>query len=83
MEPTNLSVKTDNGLTQKLIIPYALVNANGKEIAVKLLYNRIGLSKEEVLNNSIQNLEYALSSAVKKVNTGGKPEIGFTEGHRE
>ncbi|HVV56546.1 MAG TPA: gliding motility-associated ABC transporter substrate-binding protein GldG, partial [Mucilaginibacter sp.] len=83
VEPTNLSVKTDNGLTQKIIIPYALVSGNGKEIAVKLLDRRIGLSSEDQLNNSIQNLEYAFSSAINKVNEGGKPEIGFTEGHHE
>jgi ABC-2 type transport system permease protein len=80
---TNLSVKTDNGLTQKIIFPSAMVSANGKEIAVKLLQNRQGISSEEVLNNSIQNLEYALVSAIKKVTAEGKPEIGFTEGHHE
>jgi len=83
IEPTNLSEKTDNGLTQKLIIPYAVVSSGDKEIPVKLLLNRIGLSPEEQLNNSIQNLEYAFASAIKKVTTGGKPEIGFTEGHHE
>ncbi len=83
IEPTNLSEKTDEGLNQKTIIPYAMVSANGKDIPVKLLLNRIGLSPEEQLNNSIQNLEYAFSSAIKKVTTGGKPEIGFTEGHHE
>lgn len=83
IEPTNLSEKTDNGLTQKLIIPYAVVSSGDKEIPVKLLLNRIGLSPEEQLNNSIQNLEYAFVSAIKKVTTGGKPEIGFTEGHHE
>ncbi len=83
IEPTNLSEKTDNGLTQKLIIPYAMVSSGEKQIAVKLLLNRIGLSPEEQLNNSIQNLEYAFSSAIKKVTTGGKPEVGFTEGHNE
>ncbi len=83
IEPTNLSEKTDNGLTQKLIIPYAMVSSDGKQIAVKLLLNRIGLSPDEQLNNSIQNLEYAFISAIKKVTTGGKPEIGFTEGHNE
>jgi ABC-2 type transport system permease protein len=81
--PTNLSVKTDNGLTQKLIFPAALVSCGDKEIAVNLLQTRIGLSDDEVLNNSIQNLEYAFSSAIKKVSSGGKPEIGFTEGHGE
>ena len=83
IEPTNLSEKTDNGLTQKLIIPYAIVSSGDKEIPVKLLLNRIGLSPEEQLNNSIQNLEYAFTSAIKKATTGGKPEIGFTEGHNE
>jgi len=83
IEPTNLSEKTENGLTQKLIIPYAVVSSGDKEIPVKLLLNRIGLSPEDQLNNSIQNLEYAFASAIKKITTGGKPEIGFTEGHNE
>ena len=81
--PTNLSVKTDNGLTQKIIFPAAMVSAGGRDIPVSLLQNRIGLSDDEVLNNSIQNLEYAFSSAIKKITSGGKPEIGFTEGHNE
>ena len=83
IEPTNLSEKTDNGLTQKLIIPYAVVSSGDKEIPVKLLLNRIGLSPEEQLNNSIQNLEYAFVSAIKKITTGGKPLIAFTTGHNE
>ncbi|MDB5109510.1 MAG: gldG [Mucilaginibacter sp.] len=83
LEPNYLSVKTDNGLTQKLFIPGALVTANGKEVPVNLLQKRIGLSDDEQLNNSIQNLEYAFSSAIKKAITGGKPQIGFTTGHNE
>jgi ABC-2 type transport system permease protein len=83
IEPTNLSVKTETGLTQKVIFPAAMVSFKGNEIPVKLLQTRIGLSPEEVLNNSIQNLEYAFSSAIKKVSAGGKPRIGFTEGHGE
>jgi ABC-2 type transport system permease protein len=83
IQPSNLSVKTDDGVIQKLIVPAALVTGNGKEIAVNLLQTRIGLSEEDVLNNSVQNLEYAFSSAIKKVTSGGKPKIGFTEGHRE
>ena len=83
IEPTNLSVKTDDGVSQKIIFPAALVMANGKEIPVKLLLSRIGLSPDEVLNNSIQNLEYAFTSAIKKAISGGKPQIGFTEGHNE
>jgi ABC-2 type transport system permease protein len=77
------SVKTDNGVTQMLIFPEALVQFEGREITVNLLQTRIGLSDEDVYNNSIQNLEYAFSSAIKKITSGGKPIIGFTEGHHE
>ncbi len=77
------SVKTDNGVTQMLIFPEALIQFNGKNIAVNLLQSRIGLSEDEVYNNSIQNLEYAFSSAIKKITSGGKPIIAFTEGDHE
>lgn len=77
------SVKSDNGVTQMLIFPEALVDYGGRDIAVNLLQTRIGLSDEEVYNNSIQNLEYSFSSAIKKVTSGGKPIIAFTEGHHE
>ena len=83
IEATNLSVKTESGLTQKVIIPAALVSFNGKEIPVKLLQSRMGLSPEEVLNNSVQNLEFAFASAIKKIASGGKPRIAFTTGHNE
>ncbi|MBS7566403.1 gliding motility-associated ABC transporter substrate-binding protein GldG [Mucilaginibacter sp. Bleaf8] len=83
IEPTNLSVKTDNGLSQKIIFPAAVIKAGDREIGVKLLQTRIGLSPDEVLNNSIQNLEYAFASAIQKVTSGGKPRVGFTEGHNE
>ncbi|HET8829868.1 MAG TPA: gliding motility-associated ABC transporter substrate-binding protein GldG [Pelobium sp.] len=83
IEPTNLSVKTESGLSQKVIFPAAMVAFGNQDIAVSLLQNRIGVSPEEVLNNSIQNLEYAFSSAIKKAVSGGKPRVGFTEGNGE
>jgi ABC-2 type transport system permease protein len=79
----NRAAKTDNGVSQLLIFPEALVQFQGKELVVNLLQTRIGLSDEEVANNSIQNLEYGFSSAIKKVTGRGKPIIGFTEGHHE
>ena len=85
IEAQNLSVKTDDGVSQKVIFPFALVTSGGKSIPVKLLQSQsnMNLSPDDVLNNSIQNLEYAFTSAIKKVTTGGKQRIGFTEGHNE
>jgi ABC-2 type transport system permease protein len=83
LEPTNLTVDTEEGRVQKIIFPSALITYGGQQMAVNLFQNRIGASPEEVLNNSIQNLEYAFTSAIKKTISGGKPRVGFTEGHNE
>lgn len=83
LTPTNLSVKTEEGLTQKIIFPSALLTFRGRQMPVNFFQSRIGASPEEVLNNSVQNLEYAFTSAIKKIRRGGRPRIGFTEGHGE
>lgn len=83
LEPTNLSVKTEEGLSQKTIFPGAVLEYEGRKLAVKFLQTQQGKSPEEVLNNSIQNLEYAFVSAMSKISRGDKPRVGFTEGHEE
>ncbi len=83
IEPTSLNVKTEEGVSQQLIFPAALITYKGNQMPVKLLQNKSGATPEEVLNNSVQNLEYAFISAIKKITRGGKPRIGFTEGHGE
>ncbi|MBE8712858.1 gliding motility-associated ABC transporter substrate-binding protein GldG [Sphingobacterium hungaricum] len=81
--PTNLNVKSEDGFSQKLIFPWAIVGNAEHEIAVNLLQNKTGLDPNEVLNNSVQNLEYAFISSIKKVTAKEVPFIGFTEGHGE
>lgn len=85
LEPTNLSVKTDDGISSKVIFPWAIVTANGKSMLVNLLYQQrqMNLSPDEVINNSIQNLEYAFTAAIKRAVSGGEQAIGFTTGHNE
>lgn len=81
--PTNLSVKTSEGLTQSVIFPGALISYQGRELAVNFFQNKMGASPEDVLNNSIQNIEYTLTSAFHKIETDTPSLIGFTEGHGE
>ncbi|SKC00825.1 ABC-2 type transport system permease protein [Sphingobacterium nematocida] len=81
--PTNLSIKSGSGFNQTLIFPAAIISHGDQEINVNLLQNKIGQSPEQVLNNSIQNLEYAFVSAITKINTDKLPYIAFTEGHGE
>lgn len=83
--PTNLNVTTESGNTQKVIFPWAAVSSNGHVALVNLLnaQTQMSLTADEQLNNSIQNLEYAFTSAIKKATGNGVEAIGFTTGHNE
>ncbi|MEP7265510.1 MAG: gliding motility-associated ABC transporter substrate-binding protein GldG [Bacteroidota bacterium] len=83
LTPTNLEEQSKEGTSQKIVFPGALVSFSTQEIPVQLLKDQIGVSSVQMLNNSIQNLEYEIISAIKKATNPLKPTIGFTTGHGE
>ena len=85
LNPTEMVVRNSDGSSKQMIIwPGALVSyRNDTEIAIDLLENQNGQSSEDALNASMQNLEFRLIDAVKKVTRLQKPTIGFIEGHGE
>jgi len=84
IEATNLSIKTDAGLTQKLVYPMAMIETDNKEFPVKLFQNLDTRgSYEDNINRAIENLEYVFTASLKKVIDGRNPRIGFTESNGE
>lgn len=83
IQPTNIKVKTADGSSQQWIFPGALVRYKQKEVAVQLFTNQLGTPSDQVLNNSVQNLEYSLINAIRKLLIKQKPRIAFTRGHGE
>lgn len=83
LRPTDLEIKDGDGISQKIIWPGVIVTYKGREAAVDLLQSRLGAGPEEVLNSSIENLEYVLSNSIQKLMEPVMPTIGFIEGHGE
>ena len=85
LNPTDVVVKNSDGSSKQMVVwPGALVSyRNNTEIAIDLLENQLGQSSEDALNASMQNLEFRLIDAVKKVTRLMKPNIAFIEGHGE
>lgn len=85
LNPTDVVVRNSDGSSKQMVIwPGALVSyRNDTEIAIDLLENQVGQSSEEALNASMQNLEFRLIDAVKKVTRLKKPNIAFIQGHGE
>ncbi len=83
LNPTELTVKTSSGTSQRIIFPGALVTYKSRELPIQLLQSQVGQSPETVLNNSIQELEYNISSIIRELTIQSKPAIAFIQGHGE
>ena len=83
LRPTNLQVKTKNGMEQQTIFPGALLRYNGREIPVSLLSNERNIQPDEVLNHSIENLEFAFINAIHKLEQKTKPSLAYLTGQGE
>jgi len=83
LQPTNLEVNTKEGREQQMIFPGAIVSYKSNETAVDLLSSQIGVSPEEVLNNSLQALEFKLATTIRNLTVINKPKVAFIRGHGE
>ena len=83
LEPTNLQVQENNGNSEQIIFPGAIVYYKGRSQSLNLLQNQIGTNPEYILNNSIEDIEFELTNALFKVMSTTKPSIAFLEGHNE
>ena len=84
LPPTVIHERTHKGQTaQTTIYPYALVSYKGKTTVIELLRNNRGLSGEENLNHSIENLEFAFVEAIHSLTRESVEKIAFLEGHGE
>jgi ABC-2 type transport system permease protein len=83
LEPTDLQVKTKDGTQQRMIFPGAIATFRNREVPLSLLSSKRGAPPEEILNNSIQNLEFVLADAIRKLVASRRPSIAFIEGHGE
>jgi ABC-2 type transport system permease protein len=83
LTPTSLNVNKDGKTEQQLIFPSALITYKNREVPVDLLKSQIGVPPEEVLNNSVQSLEFNLAVAFRKLTMDKRSAVAFLTGHRE
>ena len=84
LRPIVIHEREQNGKTaQTTIYPYALISYKGRGAVVTLLKNTRGLSGEENLNNSIEQLEYAFAEALHRLQQTELTRIAIIEGHGE
>lgn len=83
LEPTDLQVRTKDGMQRLMVFPGAIAFYRNRELPVDFLEAQINTPAEAVLNLSIQNLEFKMADIIYKLSLLKRPDIAFIEGHGE
>ena len=80
---SNLTSRDGDKTSEQIVFPGAILAYREKEYPIQLLKNTMGTDPTVMLNNSIQQLEYEISSAIKKAMNTIPKKIAFIKGHGE
>lgn len=83
ISPMNVIESKDGQRVEKFVFPGALVQYGGFEEGVMLLKGSRAQGSQEVLNQSIENIEYEFGNAIYKLVNTNRKKIGFVKGHEE
>jgi len=83
IEPVNLRINTDQGVTTKTVFPTIIFRSGGNELAINLLKNDPSLRDEENLIRSVELLEYEFASGFKLLFQEKRENIAFLTGQDE
>lgn len=83
LTPTNLFANEDGKRTEKLIFPGAIIHADTMAIPVQLLKGNKSSSPEEQLNQSYENVEFQLASAIRVLDNPARKKIGLLVNHTQ
>lgn len=86
--PTNVFAKEEGNRTEKIIFPGALLYYKNFELPLmlfKTIDQRVqgAPTPEQILNQSVENVEYNLISGIQQITTKKKKRIAFTQGNGE
>ena len=84
LTPIPITTQEDGVQKQQVVYPAMEVSYKGRETAVQLQSSGISSrSVEEVVNSSVENLEYNFVTAIHRLTRPVKARIGFLLGHGE
>ena len=83
LTPEFVTVPDKGKQTQLMLFPWATANYKGKEVNVALFKNLMGVSVEDKILGSVQNLEYAFADAFQKLLTDKQRKVAIIKGNGE
>jgi ABC-2 type transport system permease protein len=83
LQYTALQIREKDGVTEKIVFPGALISYREKEVPLQILQNQQRTTDAQMVNRTINNLEYSLVNAIYQVRESELKKVAFIEGHGE
>ena len=83
LQPTNVQTNKEDEFAQKIIVPGAIVYYKGREFPINFLKSQFGQDPEDVINSSIELLEYEIANTLRKATQIKNKKIAIIEDHGE
>lgn len=80
---SSIRLREKGAFTERIVFPGALVSFRDKTIPVQLLKTQLRTPDADIVNRSINNLEYEFASAFRQVVATRKQKVAFLDGHGE
>ena len=81
--PTDLRIRTEQGITTKLVFPTVVFRFGERSLVLNVLKNDPSLPPEENLNRSVEMLEFEFMTAIRTLVRETPIHIAFLQGHQE
>ncbi|BDD08842.1 gliding motility-associated ABC transporter substrate-binding protein GldG [Fulvitalea axinellae] len=78
---TRIHENKEGKKTTRVAFPGAVINYKGQETGISLLKGSTSGSSQESLNQSIENVEYEIASAIQDLASGDKKRIAYLTGN--
>ena len=83
LTPMQLNVQENGKTSQAVIFPWALASYNDQTVKIPLVKNTIGATQQQLVNNSVQQLEYAFADGISKLVNPKRRKIAVLKGNGE
>lgn len=80
---SSIRLREKAGYSEVIVFPGALVTYRDRTVPVQLLKTQLRTPDADIVNRSINNLEYELASAIRQATSTRRPRIAMLTGHRE
>lgn len=80
---SSIRMRDKGASTERIVFPGALVTFRDKTVPIQLLKTQLRAPDADIVNRSINNLEFEFASALRQVTAMRKSSVAFLEGHGE